>query len=102
MRPGSSDAFPAWPDEAPAGEAVPPSAGPDEARALRSCIRDLVSLSALSAMWGEAVPTAILVGLADALIATLRLDVVCARLDGDGNAAAIEVVRAPGGDAGTR
>jgi signal transduction histidine kinase len=75
---------------------------PDEARALRACIRDLVSLSALPALWSEADPAAIVAGLADAVLSALRLDVAYVRLDAANGAPPTEVVRAatPDGAAG--
>jgi signal transduction histidine kinase len=95
---GSSDARAAAPT--PTGQPSA-SASPDDARALRACIRDLVSLSALPALWSDATPAAILAGLADALVATLRLDVVYVRLDAD-EEATIDLVRARDGDQASR
>ncbi len=55
-----------------------PSAG--EAEVLRRCVRELTNLSALSAAWSDAEPTAIAESLADALFGILAPDFVYVRV----------------------
>src|SRR5262245_6971721 len=58
-------------------------------------MRDLVALSALPAVWAGQQPRQVAEGLADVLLATLRLDLVYIHLPG--HAEGIEVARTPGG-----
>src|SRR5438270_13762158 len=59
-------------------------------------MRDLVALSALPAVWVGCQPRQIAEGLADALISTLRLDLVYLRLPGRAEGQEIEVARTSG------
>jgi PAS domain S-box-containing protein len=69
----------------------------DETRTLRRTMRDLVALSALPAVWAGYRPLAVAEGLADVLLATLRLDLVYIRLPGQAAGQGIEVARTAAG-----
>ena len=60
-------------------------------------MRDLVALSALPAVWVGYQPREVAEGLADALLSTLRLELVYLRLPGQTNVQEIEVARTAGG-----
>src|SRR5882724_797749 len=60
-------------------------------------MRDLVALSALPAVWAGYQPRQVAEGLADVLLATLRLDLVYLRLPGQTEGQEIEVARTTGG-----
>src|SRR5262245_3346068 len=64
-------------------------------------MRDLVALSALPAVWAGYQPRQVAEGLADALLSTLRLDLVYLCLPGQTEGQAIEVARNAGGSAST-
>jgi PAS domain S-box-containing protein len=68
----------------------------DETRTLRRAMRDLVALTALPAVWAGYRPPQVAEGLADALLATLRLDLVYLRLPGQAEGQEIEVARTAG------
>src|SRR3954454_3991255 len=68
----------------------------DEIRTLRRTMRDLVALSALPAVWVGYQPRQVAEGLADALLSTLRLDLVYLRLPGPTAGQQIEVGRTAG------
>ena len=68
----------------------------DETQALRRTMRDLVALSALPAVWVGYQPRQVAEGLADVLLATLRLDLVYLRLPGQTQGQEIEVARTTG------
>src|SRR6266850_4069218 len=59
-------------------------------------MRDLVALSALPAVWAGYQPRQVAEGLADALLSTLRLDLVYLRLPGQTEGQEIEVARTAG------
>lgn len=65
----------------------------EEVRYLYNCIRDLVALAALPAVWTGSKPVEVAEGLADVLLSTLRLDVVCISLKGHQDREAIEIAR---------
>ncbi len=67
----------------------PPS---DEIRILRHCVRDVVSLSALSAAWGRTEPQGIAESLADVLLNTLDVDFIYVRVKGLAEGVTHEVV----------
>ena len=69
----------------------------DEIRTPRRTMRDLVALSALPAVWAGCRPLQVAEGLAEVLIATLRLDLVYLRLPRQTNGHEIEVARTAGG-----
>ncbi len=60
-------------------------------------MRDLVALSALPAVWVGYQPRQVAEGLAEALLSTLRLELVYLRLPGQTNGQEIEVARTAGG-----
>ena len=62
----------------------------DEVRRLRSCIRDLVALSALPAVWVGRNADDILGGLLDVVRSMLRLELVYVRLAAEDGATALE------------
>jgi PAS domain S-box-containing protein len=64
-----------------------------EIRRLQRCINDLVSLLALPAIWSGNEPPQILEMVLDALLRTLSLDFVCARLKGQGPTDPVVVLR---------
>src|SRR5258707_932723 len=65
----------------------------DEVKRLQSCINDLVSVLALAAIWSGSESRQIVGTLLEALIAILRLDFACARLNDSIDGSPIEVVR---------
>jgi signal transduction histidine kinase len=65
----------------------------DEILALRTALRDLVALSAMSAAWVSREPAAVAAGLADILAGLLRLDFVFVRLCVPSAVDAVEVTR---------
>jgi two-component system sensor histidine kinase/response regulator len=65
----------------------------DETRSFHHTMRDLVALSALPAVWAGYQPRQVAEGLADALLSTLRLDLVYLRLPGQTEGQEIEVAR---------
>ena len=65
----------------------------DEVKRLQSCINDLVSVLALAAIWSGGESRQIIGTLLEALIAILRLDFACARLNDSIDGSPIEVVR---------
>src|SRR5262245_52120325 len=69
----------------------------DESGASRRTMRELVTLSALPAVWAGCHPRQVAEGLAEVLLATLGLDLVYLRLAGPTNGQEIEVVRTAGG-----
>ncbi len=66
---------------------------PDEVKRLRSCINDLISVLALSAIWSGSESFQMLGTLLDSLLAILRLDFACARLNHSMDGSPIDVVR---------
>jgi hypothetical protein len=60
---------------------------------LRRCIRDLVALSTLPALWKSYHPHQIADSMAAALVSTLDADFVCVVLPGRRDEPAIEVIR---------
>jgi PAS domain S-box-containing protein len=64
-----------------------------EARHLRRCINDLVSVLALPATWTGGTPSQILSNSLDALVSLLRLDFAYARLNESSRANPTEIVR---------
>jgi two-component system, sensor histidine kinase and response regulator len=68
----------------------------DEARTLHRTMRDVVALSALPAVWAGYQPRQVAEGLADALLSTLRLDLVYLRLPRQTEGQEIEVARSAG------
>src|SRR6202158_2912169 len=65
----------------------------DEVKRLQSCINDLISVLALAAIWSGSESGQMLGTLLDSLLAILRLDFACARLNHSVNGSPIEVVR---------
>ncbi|HEV3261236.1 MAG TPA: PAS domain S-box protein [Gemmataceae bacterium] len=74
---------------------------PGETPTLRRTMRDLLALSALSAVWAGYRPLQVAEGLADVLLSTLRLDLVYLRLRGQTDGQRIEVARTAGGSTTT-
>src|SRR5918996_1355910 len=70
-----------------------------EVPSLRAALRDLVALSAISAVWTGREPSAVATGLADQLVELLQLDFTFVRLCDPDGAGAAEVTR---GDAWKR
>lgn len=66
---------------------------PDETQRLRRCVRDLVALSALPAIWISYDPPRIAESLADALLSALRADFIYIWVKGQSGEAPIEVAR---------
>ncbi|MBI3909452.1 MAG: PAS domain S-box protein [Armatimonadetes bacterium] len=66
----------------------------DEISRLRRCVRDLVALSALPAVWVGRELRDIAGSLADALLSTLRPDIVYVRLNGSPDGSPLEAARA--------
>src|ERR1700685_1127500 len=64
-----------------------------EVKRLQRCINDLVSLLALPAVWSGNEPSHIVQILLDALLRTLNLDFVCARLKDPADAGWQEILR---------
>jgi PAS domain S-box-containing protein len=65
----------------------------DEVKRLQSCINDLISVLALAAIWSGSESYQMLGTLLDSLLAILRLDFACARLNHSIDGSPIEVVR---------
>jgi PAS domain S-box-containing protein len=65
----------------------------DEVKRLQSCINDLVSVLALAAIWSGSESRQMVGTLLESLVAILRLDFACARLNGSIDGSPIEVVR---------
>src|SRR5712692_1372005 len=65
----------------------------DEVKRLQSCINDLISVLALAAIWSGSESCQMLGTLLDSLLAILRLDFACARLNDSIDGSPIEVVR---------
>jgi PAS domain S-box-containing protein len=66
---------------------------PDEAQNLRRCVRDLVALSTLPAIWGNADSPTIGRSLAAVLLHLLSVDFIYVRLDGRAGGSPAEAVR---------
>src|SRR5260221_14766012 len=64
----------------------------DEVKRLQSCINDLVSVLALAAIWSGSESRQMAGTLLEALLAILRLDFACARLNDSNAGSALEVV----------
>ena len=69
----------------------------DDLQDLRRCIRDLVALSALPAIWIGLPLQRIAESLADAVVGTLRLDLACVRVALPSQGVALDVARAERG-----
>src|SRR5882762_9007925 len=65
----------------------------DEVKRLQSCINDLISVLALAAIWSGSESCQMLGTLLDSLLAILRLDFACARLNDSIDGSPVEVVR---------
>src|SRR6266851_6736524 len=65
----------------------------DEVKRLQSCINDLISVLALAAIWSGSESRQTVGTLLEALVAILRLDFACARLNDSIDGSPIEVVR---------
>src|SRR6266446_5965834 len=65
----------------------------DEVKRLQSCINDLISVLALAAIWSGSKSCQMLGTLLDSLLAILRLDFACARLNDSIDGSPVEVVR---------
>src|SRR6266478_6314603 len=65
----------------------------DEVKRLQSCINDLISVLALAAIWSGSESCQMLGTLLDSLLAILRLDFACARLNDSIDGSPIEMVR---------
>src|SRR5712672_3181070 len=65
----------------------------DEVKRLQSCINDLISVLALAAIWSGSESRQMVGTLLEALLAILRLDFACARLNNSIDGSPIEVVR---------
>src|SRR5260370_23687900 len=68
----------------------------EDGRHLRRPMRDLVALSALPAVWAGYQPRQVAEGLAEVLLATLRLDLVYLRRPGETEGQEMEVARTAG------
>lgn len=66
---------------------------PDEAQDLRRCVRDLVALSTLPAIWDNAEPASIGRSLAEVLLRLLSADFIYVRLDGRASGTRGEALR---------
>src|SRR5258708_37921536 len=64
----------------------------DDVKRLQSCINDLISVLALAAIWSGSVSCKMVGTLLEALLAILRLDFACARLNDSIDGSPIEVV----------
>jgi hypothetical protein len=60
---------------------------------LRRCIRDLVALSTLPAMWKDHTPQQVADSVAAALLSMLNADVVCVSIPGLRDEPTVEVMR---------
>lgn len=67
---------------------------PEEIKRLQRCINDLVSVTALPAVWGDGEPTAIVRTLLESLLGMLDLDLIYARLEAGDEERPIEMFRA--------
>ena len=65
----------------------------DEVKRLQSCINDLISVLALAAIWSGSESRETLGTLLDSLLAILRLDFACARVNHSIDGSPIEVMR---------
>src|ERR1700687_1591520 len=65
----------------------------DEVKRLQSCINDLISVLALAAIWSGSESRQMLGTLLESLLAILRLDFACARLNDSIDGSPIQVVR---------
>ena len=65
----------------------------DEVARLRACLNALVSLMALPAIWGDGEPAQVVATLLDALVGTLDLACICARLRGPDGTTTLEITR---------
>src|SRR5467141_2651037 len=65
----------------------------DEVKRLQSCINDLISVLALAAIWSGSESCQMLGTLLESLLAILRLDFACARLNDSIDGSPVEVVR---------
>src|SRR6266849_10889207 len=65
----------------------------DEVKRLQSCINDLISVLALPAIWSGNESSQIVGTLLDVLLAMLRLDFACARLNESIDGSPLELVR---------
>src|SRR5258708_24423671 len=65
----------------------------DEVKRLQSCINDLISVLALAAIWSGSESCQMLGTLLDSLLAILRLDFACARLNDSVDGSPVEVGR---------
>src|SRR5437016_11152585 len=65
----------------------------DEVKRLQSCINDLISVMALAAIWTGNESCQMLGTLLESLLAILRLDFACARLNDSIDGSPVEVVR---------
>src|SRR5438067_2039683 len=80
---------------------VPIQESSDEVAALRGYLRDLVALSTLPAVWVGQSPETIVESFVDALLGTLRVDFVYARLESHaGSDTVIEAAHTASGPAG--
>jgi PAS domain S-box-containing protein len=74
--------------------------GPEaDALRLRTAVRDLVALSTIPAAWVGREPAAIVAGLADVVVNSLRLDFAFVRLCDPNGGAAVEIARGSACDA---
>src|SRR5262249_41233476 len=69
------------------------SGDPDQSRALRAALRDLVALSTIPAAWVGREPAAIAAGLADVLVGALGLDFAFVRFCDPKGGAPVEAMR---------
>ena len=65
----------------------------DETKTLRRCVRDLVAISALPAVWMDYDPPRVAESLADVLLSALRADFIYIRVRGRPDEAPVEVTR---------
>lgn len=76
-----------------------PAPGSADLESLRQTTRDLVALTTLPAIWGNASPAEIVESLSSVLLKTLHLDLAYIRLTASDDLDAVEVVRSSRGDA---
>src|SRR4051812_15739028 len=69
---------------------VPPA---EEVIGLRRCMRDVIALTALPAIWGDIGPQQVADSLADVLVRTVGLDLVLIRVQGGPGEATYDVAR---------